>query len=310
MSSEDTISPTALIQHWRGVPETLSFIRDNENSVWRFKDRDANNRILRITDDTHRSSQAISAELAFINYLSDGGLSVARPIAAIDGSFAQSYGSNEQTFHACAFEAQDGQSFKFSAEELNDSLFTKWGSFMGKLHDLSKCYDPPSRFKRHEWNEDKIASCNLANLPCSENEAAEEHAHIFGWIDSHPKTNQNYGLIHGDFERTNFVIQGNELHLFDFDDCCYHWFVMDIASALWAFRDGPRNERNQFLNWFLQGYCQHYELPSNFIADFSMFIRLKTLNLFIHHLSQPAESRPKAEWFRKVRESMTTPYVW
>jgi Ser/Thr protein kinase RdoA (MazF antagonist) len=45
-------------------------------------------------------------------------------------------------------------------------------------------------------------------------------------------TVDDYGLVHGDLNPTNFHVNDNQITLFDFDDCAYKWFINDIAIAL------------------------------------------------------------------------------
>jgi Ser/Thr protein kinase RdoA (MazF antagonist) len=305
--NSDHPDPQTLIQNWDRTDTSLSHIRDSENSVYRFMSSNGKSYILRITDNSHRSCQMILAELEFINYLNKVGLSVAIPVADKNGSLVFSVKANSKEYHACVFEEQAGNHFNYRPDELNQSLFTRWGSCMGRLHKFSMNYLPPLNLKRHEWHQDRVAKCNIELLSTSENEARGGYDFVNDWLNSYPKNEQNFGLIHGDFERTNFVIKGDNLNLFDFDDCCYHWYMMDVVTSLWTFRDGPIEERHQFLDWFLSGYTEHFNITKDFMIDFSNFMRVRNLCLFINHFS---EGKTKPEWFQKMRNTMATPYVW
>lgn len=48
-----------------------------------------------------------------------------------------------------------------------------------------------------------------------------------------PKDADSYGLIHNDFNDGNFTVDydNDNITAFDFDDCCYFWFMYDIACA-------------------------------------------------------------------------------
>ncbi len=303
----DRPNPKKLIQYWNGTVDSLTHIRDGENFVYRFKSSIGRRLVLRVTDNSHRSHHTILAELEFINHLKKKGLSVAIPVVAKNGSLVLSENTNNKDFHACVFEEQTGDHFNYCPDDLNESLFTKWGSVMGMMHKISMNYRPSLMLKRHEWDQDKVHKCNFNSLPNSEIEVREEHNLVFKWLKSYPKSGHNYGLIHGDFERTNFMIHDDNLNLFDFDDCCYHWYMMDIASALWVFRDGPREERQQFLDWFLSGYKEHMSLIENYMIDFTNFIRMRNVCLFINYFSN-GDTKP--EWFQKMRKMMATPYTW
>ena len=48
-----------------------------------------------------------------------------------------------------------------------------------------------------------------------------------------PKIADSYGLIHNDFNDGNFTVDydNGDITVFDFDDCCYFWFMYDLACA-------------------------------------------------------------------------------
>ena len=50
-------------------------------------------------------------------------------------------------------------------------------------------------------------------------------------VGSLPRDESSFGLIHGDFQLDNLFWNG-ELRAIDFDDCCYHWYLADVALAL------------------------------------------------------------------------------
>ena len=56
-----------------------------------------------------------------------------------------------------------------------------------------------------------------------------------GWLDSLPKDDDCYGLIHADIHQGNFFVDENDnITIFDFDDCHYHWFAYDLAVPLFG----------------------------------------------------------------------------
>lgn len=91
-------------------------------------------------------------------------------------------------------------------------------------------------------------------------------------------------MVHGDFERTNFLLRDGVLGLFDFDDSCHHWFVWDVACSLWVFRNAAPGERSRFLGWFLEGYSTVRDPDAERLARFSEFVRLRSLALLLHRL--------------------------
>ena len=74
----------------------------------------------------------------------------------------------------------------------------------------------------------------------------------------------------------------------------------------WAFRNAPPADRSRFLEWFLQGYRERCPIGSDVRELLSWFVRLRTLSLFIARLQDKAS----AEWVRRTRVSLTTPFHW
>ncbi|WP_269083013.1 phosphotransferase enzyme family protein [Sporosarcina globispora] len=104
-----------------------------------------------------------------------------------------------------------------------------------------------------------------------------------------PKHINNFGLIHTDIHSGNFFYDGNEIHIFDFDASCYHWFLSDIAipqyySLLYKFKKEDPAEMKifgkLFLDSFLGGYQMENELPSDFDKQLPLFLRLRDITLY------------------------------
>ena len=73
---------------------------------------------------------------------------------------------------------------------------------------------------------------------------------------------------------------------------------------LWAFRGAPPADRARFLDWFLEGYLERAPIADQLIADFSWFIRLRSLSLFLRRLRLRAmEGRNTADdpWADRMR---------
>jgi Ser/Thr protein kinase RdoA (MazF antagonist) len=126
------------------------------------------------------------------------------------------------------------------------------------------------------------------------------------WLESVNESAGSWGLIHGDFERTNFTIDGGVIRPYDFDDACYHWYVADIAHALWAFRGAPRSDRGQFLDWFLDGYRERSPIGTDVREQLSWFVRLRSLSLFVARVGSTADG----EWDHRMRAWFDEAFSW
>lgn len=293
---------------WDVTPGTLTPVRESANSVHEFRAH-GSRFFLRMTSDRHRNREQLEAELDFVHFVATRGLAVSCPHPSRHGNFVETFDTGDAaSWHAVAFAAAPGRHFRFLSEDVNRGLFRTWGQAMGSLHLASRDFVPNPARVRPVWSEQDTTACDAGAIPPAETEARREHERISAWLATRRATPENWGLIHGDFERTNFVLHDGSVHLFDFDDACYHWYVADIAHALWAFRSAPPGDRSRYLEWFLEGYRERCSIDAG--ADvrdqLSWFVRLRTLTLFLARLGDPSS----AEWVRRTRAGLETRIPW
>ncbi len=294
---------------WRGNNESLEYLGDSANYVYSFIESDKM-RYLRLTSSCNRTKEQIEAELDFIFHLHQGGVSVALPISSVAGQFVEEIASTNNLLFACVFEQAEGELFKYDAAESNKEHFRLRGRRLGQIHVLSKTYIPSSSFRRFAWDADNILLDVKKFLPKSEKIVWREYDTLKERLRECPQSKQTYGLIHGDFGETNYRHQDSQLNIFDFDDCCYHWFVYDLAITIYP--HGWRKEGLQLLDWLLEGYSENIPLNAT-LADVTLFCQWRLIYMFLvyarkwgfEHLSEQ-----QAEWFAQKRENIARGYQW
>jgi len=109
--------------------------------------------ILRIAHTIRRSENLIRAEVDWINYLAAGGTSVARAILSESRNLVEVIEDGEEGFFlATAF-------LKIKGEPLHKTDWTpkiiqSYGRLLGKMHSLSKSYEPSDpKWTRPAWND-------------------------------------------------------------------------------------------------------------------------------------------------------------
>lgn len=310
----------AVLARWHGESATVVHVRDGANAVYRFA-VDGTPRILRLSEAEHRSRDQLEAELDFVRFaasreLASHGLAVARPVASVTGAWVETVVADNDSaavWHAVVFEKASGRHFEFFSPDIDRPLFHAWGRAMGALHAASREFEPTPSRRRASWTEQEATRCDAPGLPSGETTARREHARVMEWLAQLPVPNEHRGLIHGDFERTNFVLDGYTLRLYDFDDACYHWYLADIAHALWVFRGAPPEDRRQFLEWFLEGYRERSAVDDELLEDFSWFVRLRSLALFLGRIRRDAGGARRAVdgvWEQRMRAAFEEPYQW
>ena len=104
-------------------------------------------------------------------------------------------------------------------------------------------------------------------------------------------------------EYFNHKDPAKRITLFDFDDCCYGWFVMDIAMPLMDFLvlyPGIERERVavRFLSSFLRGYLPQHPLDADWLQQLPVFLKLLESGLY-YQVHAFAKSFPPDSWVGK-----------
>jgi len=243
--------------------------------------------ILRLTNESHRSFEMIKAEIEWIQYLFQKGISVSCPIPSQSGNFIEKIELENGYVTAVSFIKADGNSL--TEEELyhNDDLIYEMGRFMGKMHAATKGYSPKSNdAKRPQWFEE-AENVTSISLPESETEIIQEYNRLNQLLSKIPISLETYGLVHMDFHYNNLFFDGKKFTIFDFDACRYSWFVNDIAVALFyaiPFHlnfDDRRVFGKQFIKKFLEGYRKKNHLNNEWIEYIPTFARHREIGRYI-----------------------------
>ncbi len=202
-----------LIARWQATPRTLTHVRDGANAVYEFK-AGSSRLFLRLTPDRHRSRCQLEAELDFVRFVASRGVAAACPLPSNRGAWVETVQpGHAEAWHAVVFAAAPGRHFRFFSSDIDRPLFHAWGSAMGALHIASRDFVPVASRRRPSWAEQDTTCRDHTRLPTAEAEARREHARVMEWLGSLHATPDSWGMIHGDFERTNFVFDGSTLRL-------------------------------------------------------------------------------------------------
>ena len=240
--------------------------------------------ILRITEKDIEHLANYEAELDFINYLAENKVSVSKAITSVNSKLVEFVKDSNSCYIISVFEKAAGHMPVINdAEEWNDKLFYKWGQTMGQMHALSKGYKLNNKsINRKQWNEDIY----FTNEYITEDESiADKWNKIINEISLLPKDEKSYGLIHYDFHQYNFFINKDDISVFDFDDCLYHWFICDIAIAFYhAVACVPVSEPKRridfardFIEAFLKGYLKENLIEDYWIEKIPLFLEYRRI---------------------------------
>ncbi|GAA0848766.1 phosphotransferase enzyme family protein [Paenibacillus glucanolyticus] len=266
----------------------LSFIGGFQNFIYSYTCEGCKY-IPRFTPSTLRTQKGLEAELEWIRYLAENGMSVSEPIPSDQGIDVECVSGKIVDFYATSFKHAPGRKIGYPECLNNPMLYEQCGCMTGHLHDLAKRYEPLAR--RHSWERNDYLLHAREYLP-------PEHAPILRVLDelkerlaSQPVTPDNFGLIHGDINAGNFMVdETGEITLFDFDECQYSWYAEDIAIQLYyllyVFGEDSKSERKMqyelFIEHFALGYTENgRRLPEGWKEQLSLFLKLREIIVFV-----------------------------
>lgn len=250
--------------------------------------------VLRLINKTNKDKGQIESELTFQNYLFQNGADVVRPLPSCFGEYCLSY----HEYWVSAFEYAAGKDWD-ERNDHNERTFQLIGKALGKIHRLSKEYDPQKSVKRRLWSEQR----ELVNAPAIFKEYDPNLYGVFvkhmEIMDRFEKSPQTFGLTHGDYLMSNYLIADNKIKVIDFDECEYSWYAMDLAICMRCYLIGSSPEsvsdkisEAEMMHYnILKGYSTENIINEQMIYELNALIKVRD---FIE-LSQILERLTKHE---------------
>ncbi len=251
-----------------------------ESFVYAFE-RGGGRYVLRIGHSLKFSPALIKGEVDWINHLAAAGVSVSEAIPSNAGNLVETIDDGQGgQFLVTAFVRAEGAP---PHDLWTPALYAEYGRLMGRMHALAEHYQPARpEWRRPTWETDLTFVARF--LPNSESAARQKFEAVCAHWRTLPTDSRSFGLIHYDAHGGNFMVDAaGRLTLFDFAECAYSWYAMDIAVALFFMvtnEPDPPALTRAFLPPFLRGYAQAYTLDPKWLRELPSF--LKGLEIFLY----------------------------
>ncbi len=229
----------------------------------------------------------IKGELDWINYLSENGMNVAKPVFPVQDNFIKEISENAYSYYYVIFEKVEG---RFIDEEgWKENLIQNWGQAMGKMHNLAKNYKPSCDGSIKKWIDNDI----LIDPPSLITDLVLDKWNKYvEKIKSLPISEDSYGIIHNDLHHKNIYFNNGEVILFDFGDCEYSWFSYDISISLYhAIQRIPLDQEeyrldfaNKFMKNFMIGYKQENSIDYSWLKEIEFFLDYRHIYSYLYIL--------------------------
>jgi Ser/Thr protein kinase RdoA (MazF antagonist) len=288
-----------ILEQWNYDEGSVYAFRYSANFIFVFK-KDGETHFLRFNEVSERELSLLEAEMEILNYLAGTSLRTVRPVLSLNGKKIERVEAENGIYYASVFKALPGKQYEIN--ELEKYQFFIWGKTLGKLHGEMKKCDQSVHFNRLTWRDQLNSADNF--LPMQETAAKKELAYLVSWAEEMPVTQENFGLIHYDFELDNQCWEDDVAGILDFDDCAYYWYAADIAFALRDLDD--QKMTNPLFAEFVNGYESETTLDSDLVEQLPMFNRLHDLTMFVKLLRSVdiPDSADHPEWMSNLRKKL------
>ncbi|GAA5534355.1 stress response kinase A [Deinococcus aluminii] len=277
---------TAVAAHYGQTPDTLTDLGSFENQVYAFS-APQGERVLRLVHSSHRSERQVRAELHWLTFLAEGGVSVAPPVPDAQGERLHVWpdGAGGAYFSA-AFVRAAGE--RARPADLTVPQMRAWGRLLAELHERTQAYQPEDPQGRPTWQDDpyirdRHTLAAALSVPLDPGILPRFDA-LVAELAAQPATPDRFGLAHNDAHPGNFLLRGEQLTLFDFDDCTHNFYVNDLAMALyygvWGAPDREALGRHLWAN-LLAGYREVRPLDEADLALVPALLKLREVDLYL-----------------------------
>jgi Ser/Thr protein kinase RdoA (MazF antagonist) len=156
----------------------------------------------------------------------------------------------------------------YDRKKAGPDFFQAWGQVTGQMHHLAKAYpwwckhpveiEVPSPI--HDWRQEFES---FRRWSSDDTEIQAKWIELGESIASLPINRESYGLIHNDLHPHNFLVdREGQITVIDFDVCTFHFFIKDIAIALffadWMGKPARNQSRDAYLTSFTQNFLRGY----------------------------------------------------
>lgn len=273
--TENDLPAKEMIKYWNHESGTLKLVRASSNFIYTFQ---WNNKhyYLRFTHEEDNTAENIQAELDFMMYLLEQGYETVAPVRSMQGKWIETLSTGDGKYHGVVFEQAKGEYVPI--EEMSEKQFQHWGQTLARLHHLSETY-APSTPARKSWVDSLQFILSVLRRHPEEHKALKEYERIEAWLSELSFGVGHTGLIHFDFETDNifYMKEKSRYSAIDFDDSMYHWFAMDITSALRDLSKQNDEESKQNIDLFISGYRSIKRLDDEYIKLLPEFQRFSDL---------------------------------
>lgn len=292
------------IKKWKAdmknVDELFSYFRISSNAVYPFLN---NGKVcfLRLAPVEEKIEDNEYGEIEFIQYLREYNFPALKPLPSLNDKLVEIITTEWGMYFASVFESVEGVPIEDT--DLDDNVMFVYGKTLGTLHKMASDFNPSIK----KWTYEDVLEWIKKELDLydAQTAAMNEYMEVKHLLETLPKNQMNFGLVHYDFEPDNiFYDEINEIcNVIDFEDGVYHWFALDIEQVFGSLSECMDEERFVVAKKvFLNGYRTEFDLSNDMLALlplFRRFIDLYSYARILHSTSEVLDNEP--DWLNEIK---------
>ncbi len=292
------------------LDEMLSHYRIASNAVYPFR-AGGEIRFLRLSPAQEKPIADVQSEIRLIQWLIDNGFPAMRPVPMKDGRLAGVIATKWGDYNVSCFARVKGEALD-DAGEGGFALVRGYGRSMGRLHGLLKRY--PAADERRDWRGLLLEIRGRMEKCGASARMMKELADVEKALAALPATQDNYGVVHFDYEPDNVFYDGEtgDYSAIDFDDAIRCWFALDIVRAIDALDDVVAEDLLERAEAeLLAGYreaCPLSDEDEQTLPLMRRFVLLKKYSTLLYVMSEPTAEEP--DWLISLKERLTEALNW
>lgn len=219
--------------HWGLADAPITLIAARENRVFRV-DQPSGPAALRLHRKDYRTAAELRSELHWMEMLTQNGIAVPAPIAALDGSYLFVQGGIAVDMLTWL------RGMPLTVASHSEQTYFELGKLVARMQTCADKWTPPPDFSRPAWNlvgNDPTWGRFWANpeLTLGQRSFFQRFRDTARIALAH-LPNPDIGLIHADLVPDNVLLCTDQLQPIDFDDGGFGYRLFDLATVTYRSR--------------------------------------------------------------------------
>ena len=276
------------LEAWPLTVADVHRVSVSENIAFRVTDAQGRSYVLRLHRPEYHNHAELVSEQTWTAALLDAGVDVPVAVKAADGHGYVRVDVGDETRYAGLLEWVDGDTLaaRINAGRETDvrGSYARLGGIMAALHEQASGWTAPHGFTRHAFDADGLMGeqpfwgrfWESPHLDGGERRRLDALRHqVHAMLRAYRTDPDVFSLIHADLHAANVIVDGERLHVIDFDDAGFGWHAYDFAVALYHHQDDAAYPAIR--DALIEGYQQVRPVADDTVAMIPLFLLIRSL---------------------------------